>query len=93
MGTGFSSVSVSDGRLYTMGNREDVDTVYCLDAATGEEIWKFEYEEPLHPKYYAGGTSATPTVDGDRVYTLSKSGDLHCLATQDGRVLWARETA
>ena len=36
VGTGFSSVTVADGRLYTMGNRSNIDTVYCLDAVTGK---------------------------------------------------------
>ncbi|MDQ1326961.1 MAG: outer membrane protein assembly factor BamB, partial [Candidatus Poribacteria bacterium] len=35
VGTGFSAVSVSKDRVYTMGNANKTDTVYCLDANTG----------------------------------------------------------
>ena len=35
VGTGFSSISVSQGRVYTMGNTNNQDTVWCFDAKTG----------------------------------------------------------
>ena len=35
VGKGFSSFAVAQGRVYTMGNEAEVDTVFCLDAATG----------------------------------------------------------
>src|SRR5829696_318107 len=49
VGMGFSSMTVGQGRVYTMGNKDDQDTVYCFDAASGEEIWKHTYKEPLNP--------------------------------------------
>jgi len=45
----------------------------------------------LEPKYYEGGTLGTPTVDGSKVYTLSKMGSLFCLNAADGEVIWQRE--
>lgn len=88
VGTGFSSVAVQDARVYTMGNQDDKDTVYCLDTATGAEIWIYSYEEKKKPKYYEGGPSVTPTIDGNRVYTLSRSGKLFCFEAATGNVLW-----
>jgi outer membrane protein assembly factor BamB len=88
VGMGFSSLTVSKGRVYTSGNSNDVDTIFCLDANTGKEIWKHSYDSPLDPKYYEGGTSATPTVDGDKVYSISKRGDLFCLDAAKGKVIW-----
>lgn len=90
IGIGFSSFSVSDGRVYTMGNEKDSDTVFCFDAETGKEIWKHSYPCPLDPKYYEGGTSVTPTIDGDRVFTLSRKGDLFCLDAKTGKVVWSK---
>lgn len=89
VGMGFSSVVVAKGRAYTQGNTRDVDTIFCFDANNGTSIWKHTYAAPLDPKYYEGGTSATPTVDGDRVYTVSKRGLIHCLDAADGKVIWA----
>ena len=83
VGAGYGTVSVSKGRLYVMGNTADKDTVYCLDASTGKEVWKHEYPEPLAPKYYSGGSSGTPTVHEGKVYFASKQGKVFCL-DEDG---------
>lgn len=88
VGIGFAAVSVSGDRVYTTGNQNDTDTVYCLDARTGTVQWKHSYPCPLDPKYYEGGTLATPTVDGDRVYTVSKQGQVYCLNAATGAVVW-----
>ena len=97
VGTGFSSVSVSAGRLYTMGNSaggEDgrrTDFVYCFNAATGELIWQHQYRCVLVDNLHAGGPGATPTVDGPRLYTIGREGQLHCLQTSDGKVIWSKD--
>lgn len=88
--TGFSSVVVSANRLFTLGNRHDVDTVFCFDASTGTPLWQHSYPCPLDPIYYEGGPGATPTVDGQRVYTLSKRGHLFCFEAATGQVLWQK---
>lgn len=93
VGTGFASFAVSNGRAYTTGNAKDQDTVFCFDASTGEEIWKHSYPAKLDPKYYEGGTSATPTVDDDRVFTFSKRGMVHCLDAARGTVIWSKNLA
>jgi len=85
VGAGFSSFSVVGGKVYTLGNAGEKDTVFCLDAATGNEVWKHSYPcgEVDRP-----GTRATPTVDGGRVYTLSQEGHLFCLDAATGKVVW-----
>lgn len=90
VGKGFSSLAVAGGRVCTLGNRDNVDTVFCWDAETGRELWRHTYPSPLDPLSYEGGPSATPAVDGDRVYTLSKSGQVFCLEATTGKVVWSR---
>ncbi len=85
VGMGFSTVSVSKGRLYTMGNTDEIDTVWCLNPDTGDVIWKHSY--PCKPHQYEG-PRCTPTVDGDVVYTLSNRGNLLCLDAAKGAVKW-----
>lgn len=91
VGIGFSSISIADGRAYTLGNREDTETLYCFDAETGKVLWKHAYPCKLDPKYYEGGPSATPTVDGGRVYSLSREGQMFCLVAETGKVLWSKD--
>ena len=92
IGIGFSTSSVAAGRVYNMGNSDrKTDTVYCFDAQTGQELWKHSYPCPLLPNSYEGGTLSTPTVEGGKVYTLSKIGDLFCLDAASGKVLWQKQ--
>lgn len=91
VGIGFSSVSVSKGRVCTMGNSEDMDLVACFDAVSGKELWAHEYDAALDTKYYEGGPGSTPTFDGDRVFSLSKHGDLFCFAADSGKIVWQRQ--
>ena len=64
LGAGYSSVSVADGRLYTMGNKGDTEAVIALDAGTGEKIWSTPIAWASQPS--AGdGPRSTPTVSGD----------------------------
>ncbi len=73
-----------------MGNKDDVDSVFCFDAGSGRLIWKQSYACPTDPKYYEGGPSSTPTVDGNAVYTLSRKGNLYCFSADAGQILWSK---
>jgi len=90
VGTGYSSFAVAQGRVFTMGNANNTDTVWCLDAATGKVLWKHAYESDLGDKYFDGGPGATPTVDGDRVFATSRWGDVFCLDAANGKVRWSK---
>ena len=90
VGLGFSSFVVGGGRVLTTGHADEKDTVFCLDAKTGKELWKHSYAADLGDKYYEGGTSATPTIDEDKVFHLSRWGDLLCYEAATGKVLWEK---
>ena len=91
VGIGFSSFSVADGRLYTMGHKAGNEIVHCFDAETGKPLWTHSYPCVLVDNLHEGGPSATPTVDGNRVYTVSKEGQLFCLTADRGEVVWLVE--
>ena len=85
VGVGYSSVSIMDNRLYTMGHIDSNDIVWCLDVDTGKEMWRHEY--PSKKGNYPG-PRMTPTVDGTLVFTLAREGKLFCLNALDGKVRW-----
>ena len=89
VGTGYSSVAVVDDKLYTIGNEDNRDTVVCLDAATGKKIWSHSYDSPLDARFFEGGPTSTPTVNGTHVYTIARQGDVFCLDRRNGKVIWA----
>lgn len=90
LGAGASAVAVAKGRLYTAGNdRAEADSVFCLDPSTGEKIWTFSYPCPYKARMFDGGTAATPTVDGERIYFGSYHGLILCLS-REGKELWRK---
>jgi len=90
---GFSEVVVRGDRLWTMGHARGKDRVVCLGASDGKEIWAYEYPAlsvgTVQPDYE--GTRATPTLDGDHLYTLSRDGKVHCLEAGTGKVVWQKD--
>lgn len=93
VGIGFSSFTVANGRAYTIGHANETDTVFCLDADKGQVIWYHPYPSELGDKFFEGGPTSTPTVDGDRVYSISKWGDLFCFNAASGKILWSNNVA
>jgi outer membrane protein assembly factor BamB len=73
-----------------MGNTNDTDSTFCLDARTGKVVWHHSYPCPLDPHNFEGGPCATPTVADGRVYTFSRKADLFCLDAAKGTVIWSK---
>ena len=88
VGIGFSSMSISEGRLLTAGHTDGIDTVWCLNAATGAGLWTYGYECPIWDRQHEGGPGTTPTISGRNVYTLSREGHLFCFDVRTGDVVW-----
>lgn len=96
IGKGHSAAIVEKGCVFISGNflhAQDSDTsyrdhVFCLDAETGDEIWRFTH--PSKPGGYPGPIP-TPAVDPSSVVVLSRWGTLFRLDRRDGSVIWQRE--
>jgi outer membrane protein assembly factor BamB len=97
---GFSSVVVADGRLFTQTREKNQEVVVCLDPATGKDLWRYRYDcdYGAYPTFTGGGMPSsrtgprsTPTVDGDRLYTLGATGVLLCLETKTGKKVWQQD--
>ncbi|MGZ0167031.1 MAG: PQQ-binding-like beta-propeller repeat protein [Planctomycetales bacterium] len=79
----------SKAYLFTQEQRGEQECVVAYDAATGDQIWVHEdlarFEEPLG----GPGPRATPTVDGQLLYSLGAKGQLNCLNALSGEKVWA----
>lgn len=87
-GRGYSTMSVSKGRIYTMGLRGDREFVIAFDAATGKEVWATAHGNAFKNDR-GDGPRGTPTVDGDMLYALGGNGDLSCLNVKTGKIVWS----
>lgn len=86
-GIGYSSFSVVNDRLYTMGARGDKEYLIAVDVTSGKEAWATEVGG-LFTNNWGDGPRSTPSVDGDRVYTMGAQGTLLCAHAASGKVIW-----
>ena len=83
---GYSGPAVAGGRVYIIDHQGKNDIVRALNLRTGKEIWRFSYPDAERDNY--GFARATPTVSDGKVYTLSRTGMLHCLDAASGKKRW-----
>ncbi|MEM7391968.1 MAG: PQQ-binding-like beta-propeller repeat protein [Verrucomicrobiota bacterium] len=88
LGIGASSFAVVGNQVFTTGNKDGTDFVYCLDPSTGEEIWTYPFQCEFESRMFDGGTASTPSVYKGKVYNLSYDGQFQCLDQKSGRLLW-----
>lgn len=102
---GYAGPAVADGIVYVFdyesqsgkafnnpgkrANLKGKERLIAFDVQSGEKRWQHAYDCDYSISYPAG-PRCTPTVDGDHVYILGSEGDLKCLTTSDGEVVWER---
>jgi outer membrane protein assembly factor BamB len=90
IGVGFSSISIADGKIFTMGDLgKDGCFVFCLKESTGQELWATKVA-PQNTGSYEG-PRCTPTVDGDFLYVTERQGIISCLKKVDGAIVWQKD--
>ncbi len=92
-GKGYSCPAVVGGRLYLTGTRRGKAQIYCLDAATGEEVWSTDIGDDAGEGYntgWGGGTRGAVTVDDGLIYAISANGDVACVDVEKGARKWTK---
>ena len=96
--SGYTGPSVADGRVFvsdfrrTQGNR-GFERILALDEESGKILWEHEWPVDYGPlmHVYAIGPRATPTVDGDLVFTLGAMGKLDVSKVETGEIVWQKD--
>jgi outer membrane protein assembly factor BamB len=84
----YGTPALADGRLYIgIGNgtmTEDrppnVGVLLCLEAASGQEVWRVSVP---------GSILGKPAIDGEHVYFGSRDGKVYCVGKATGKIRWA----
>ncbi len=98
VGGGWASPVVVQGRVFILDAELIKPTarerLHCFDEKTGQVLWVHAYEEKYGEWTYVpergAGPTATPIVEGDRVYAVGASGHTHCLDVKTGTVIWEK---
>jgi len=89
-GEGYSSVSVSKKRLYTLWDKDKKQLLVCLDARNGRQLWSRELG-PAFENHYGNGPRSTPLVDDGIVYAIGTKGLLLAADQLNGETVWERD--
>lgn len=89
IGTGYSGFAAMGSRVYTQTQTSYGQYVVCLDFDSGEELWRYRYDWPYEDAGMYPGPRATPTITTDRVFFAGPRGDVGCLRSSDGQLVWA----
>jgi len=89
-----STPALVGGKLYVLARQGSDETVLCLDAATGKELWKDKYACPAVTGPSAAihsGPRSSPAVADGKVVTLGVTGIASCLDAASGKLLWRKD--
>jgi outer membrane protein assembly factor BamB len=93
VGDGYGAPVVAGERLYLISNRGmDNEFVQAMSVRDGSVIWTRRLgpvgrpdQQPPYPM-----ARSTPSVDGSVLYAFSSNGDLVCLESDSGKIVWQK---
>jgi outer membrane protein assembly factor BamB len=85
LGKGYSSPVVDKGIIYITGMKDTLDYLTALDMQ-GKIKWQVPYGRSWVKSFPE--TRGSVTIEGDRVYVVSGTGQLSCLNAGDGKTMW-----
>jgi outer membrane protein assembly factor BamB len=95
VGEGYASPVLAGSRVFVHGRQDPRETLTAIDAATGEVVWRQEYDAPYDRNSYARtmgkGPNATPLVADGLVFTLGATAVLIAWDADTGREQWRKD--
>ena len=85
IGEGWSAFAVVGDSTITQAQEGEEEKVVCYELKTGELKWSHSDRARFDVAPAGIGPRATPTIVGDRVYTLGATGLLNCLDFATGK--------
>jgi outer membrane protein assembly factor BamB len=89
IGKGYTNVSLSGDRLFTMGDLGDQSFLIAINPSDGQLLWKTQVGKAGGPGWgNFEGPRATPTIDGNLVFAVGQYGDVLCADAASGQEIW-----
>ena len=93
VGLGEATPALVGDRLFVFGRQGDEEVVACLQAVTGEPLWRHAYPAVAvtGPAAKYQGPRSSPAVSQGNVVALGVGGVLTCLDAKTGSLLWRQD--
>ena len=86
IGAGFSTPVLYEGIIYVTGKKDEDDYLSAINLE-GKTLYQVAYGKSWTKSYPE--TRSTPTVEGDRIYVISGTGQVVCLNRKNGETIWS----
>jgi outer membrane protein assembly factor BamB len=91
IGEGIATVSILQGRIYTVGYQGDSEYAVALNQATGDLLWATRLGPTMRESALMRWlTQRVPTLENEQAYFIRADGELICLNTSNGAELWRK---
>ena len=94
VGEADASPVMEKDKIYLHVKKDSLETVICLDAVKGTEIWSTNLNmSPVisGPAIGHPGPRSTPTIYENKLFTLGAGGIVTCIDAKTGKVIWRNE--
>ncbi len=93
VGLGDSTPALVGDKLFVFTRQGEEETILCLDANSGKELWKEKYTATAvtGPPSRHPGPRSSPAVGNGKVVTIGVGGVLSCLDAATGKLLWRKD--
>lgn len=88
VGAGWSGFAIAGNSAITQEQKDNREKVVCYALHTGDVKWTHQDYAKYNTPPAGLGPRATPTISGNRVYTVGSTGILNCLDFETGEQLW-----
>lgn len=92
VGSAWSAFAVDGARAITQEQRGAEELVVCYDTLAGAQLWAHADPSRYATVIAGEGPRATPTIAGDKVFSLGGAGVLNCLDLATGKKIWSKDT-
>jgi outer membrane protein assembly factor BamB len=89
LGNGYSTPIFYEGAVYISGRRDTLDVITRLDLE-GNISWETVFGNAWNQSFPE--TRSTPTIENGRIYIMGGLGNVVCLDTETGSLIWEVNT-
>ena len=90
--SGFSSVTFSNDKIFTLGDIENQAYLFMLDRTTGREVRRTHIGRGGDGGGRHVGTLSTPANDGETVFAMTQFGEFVAVNANNGEIRWKKNT-